>query len=210
MWALDGTFDVVNELYTQLFTLHGITDEGWVFPLVYALLPDKKTSSYKYVLNELTFNAFGLLLNPTIVIMDFERAEINAVNAIFPNAKLQGCHFHFFQALHRHFSSEMKKHYSEDVNFCLLMKKIFALAFVKEEDVRLAFDLLVKCNMYKGKLNDDLKTFFDYVKSTYIGTEYAPPMYALSFWNVHRRVLDDRPRTNNSVTILLYVNAFCD
>jgi hypothetical protein len=53
-WAIDGTFDALSDIYTQLFTIHGIKKNGWIFPLVYALLPNKKIESYKYVLEQLS------------------------------------------------------------------------------------------------------------------------------------------------------------
>lgn len=40
-WYADGTFDTAPVLFKQVFTLHVIIG-GYIVPMVYALLPDKK------------------------------------------------------------------------------------------------------------------------------------------------------------------------
>ena len=42
---MDGTFKCFPSLYTQLFTIHGLSN-NYVVPLVYALLSDKSSASY--------------------------------------------------------------------------------------------------------------------------------------------------------------------
>jgi hypothetical protein len=50
--------------------------------------------------NELKMEARSrkLLLNPTVLLCDFELAAINALEFHFPNATIKGCFFHFGQA----------------------------------------------------------------------------------------------------------------
>ena len=159
IWAIDGTFDVVTRLYLQLFTIHGITNDGWIFPMVFAFLPNKNYQSYKYVFDKLAERR-GLPLNPDIIVMDFEQSEIKAATECYPAAILQACHFHFTQSLYRHFSPIMKKMYEEDNHFALTMKKIFGLAFVKPEDVRHAFNNVKFGAVYDAPLKDDLAIFY--------------------------------------------------
>jgi len=52
---------------------------------------------------------------------------------------------------------------------------------------------------FTGEIRKELDKFFDYVKRTYVGANYDPPMYPLHFWNVHERVQHNIPRTNNAV-----------
>ncbi|KRX53075.1 hypothetical protein T09_7520 [Trichinella sp. T9] len=40
-------------------------------------------------------------LNPESIICDFETALIPAIQGYFPNTRVQGCYFHFCQAVHR-------------------------------------------------------------------------------------------------------------
>ncbi|KRZ85073.1 hypothetical protein T08_12192 [Trichinella sp. T8] len=77
-WAMDGTFKVVPQWYQQLFTIHAF---------VAALL------------NKVA--VIGVNLNPQTIICDFETALIPAIQGYFPNTRVQGCYFHFCQAVHR-------------------------------------------------------------------------------------------------------------
>jgi hypothetical protein len=127
-------FDIVTKLFTQLVTIHGITNDGWVFPLVYALLPDKKASSYKCLFEQ---------LRPDMVLLDFERATMRAIREVCPDVELQGCHFHFTQSLYRNFSEKIKKEYKDNGKFAIYMKRYFALAFVHPDQVVEAFDNII-------------------------------------------------------------------
>ena len=196
---MDGTFDVMSLIYTQLFTIHGVTDDGWTFPLVYAFLPNKQESSYKYVLKELSDNRRGWMLSPDIIITDYERAMINAAEECFPTAVLQGCHFHFKQALYRNMSTNLKNTFLNDMKFSKITRKLFSIPFVHPDHVHVAFQLVVASNDYKGPLKNELDEFLSYFKRTYIGTNYTPALYNPRLWSVHQRVLDNIPRTNNSV-----------
>jgi hypothetical protein len=40
---MDGTFKSAPNLFTQLFTVHGLFPDGWHFPVAYGLLPGKTT-----------------------------------------------------------------------------------------------------------------------------------------------------------------------
>ena len=51
-WYADGTFKVVPEYFFQLYTIHAEKD-GFVYPCVYALLPNKTSSTYRRLLNKL-------------------------------------------------------------------------------------------------------------------------------------------------------------
>jgi hypothetical protein len=84
VWEVDGTFE---KLFTQLVTIHGITQDGWIFPLVYALLPDTKASSYKVVFDELNCNEYGAVLRPDVVLLDFERATMRAIREVYPDVE---------------------------------------------------------------------------------------------------------------------------
>jgi hypothetical protein len=195
-WAIDGTFDAVSDIYTQLFTIHGIKKNGWVFPLVYALLPNKKTESYKYVLDQLSDNKLpGCIIRLENVILDFEMSIISALESVFPDASLRGCHFHLTQSLLRNFSKDMHVMFKEVPEFALYTRSFFALAFVPPVNVQSAFAEL------KGQWKTSFPVtteFFNYVSRRYVGSRNITPRYPIQFWNAHDRVLSSIPRTNNS------------
>ena len=89
-WYCDGTFKVVPEQFFQIYTIHA-EREGYIFPCVYGLLQAK---------NELTYDRMNLKLlelepelNPTFIIIDFEKAAMNSLENNF-NASISGCFFH--------------------------------------------------------------------------------------------------------------------
>ncbi|XP_026730338.1 uncharacterized protein LOC113495674 [Trichoplusia ni] len=94
----DGTFKSVPKPFKQLYSIHGDID-GVVKPLVYALLCDKKKSTYK-----LLFQLLKTTVPNTQVDFfksDFEEAAMSGFLAVFPNAVVSGCFFHYKQALRR-------------------------------------------------------------------------------------------------------------
>ena len=81
-WYADGTFKVVPEYFFQLYTIHAERD-GYVYitlvylVYVYALLPDKRECTYSSILlRKLLELSPGL--NPTNIMVYFEKAAINA------------------------------------------------------------------------------------------------------------------------------------
>ena len=101
---VDGTFKTCPTLYAQLYSIQGLY-AGYVIPLVYVLLPDKTSTTY-YVMIGRIRDAVAkqkLILNPEVIISDFESGLLEAVRLQFPNAQHLGCHFHYGQALWRKF-----------------------------------------------------------------------------------------------------------
>ncbi|KRY32249.1 hypothetical protein T03_5300, partial [Trichinella britovi] len=73
VWSMDGTFKIVPEWYQQMFTIHVFIAGGSV----------------------------GVVLQSKTVIYDFETALIPALQGTFPGVNIQGCYFHFCQAVLR-------------------------------------------------------------------------------------------------------------
>jgi len=70
------------------------------FPIVFALLSDKKQQTYNRLFEEMK----NIGWNPQSVHLDdFEIATMNALTTIFPEIKLRECHFDFTQCLWRKF-----------------------------------------------------------------------------------------------------------
>lgn len=100
---VDGTFKSCCPLFDQLYTLHvdlGSTEQSTVVvPAAFALLPDRKESTYR--------SLFQLIrqcvpqFSPKKIHIDYEKAAINAIKEMFPETTIKGCNFHFNQALWR-------------------------------------------------------------------------------------------------------------
>ena len=106
---------MVPELYFQLHTVH-VTYLNHILPAVYVLLPGcypsniyffktcfllhmhfsgKKQGLYKTMLQEIKNLAPSF--DPRNVMVDFERASMNAIKNLFPITTLHGCFFHLCQ-----------------------------------------------------------------------------------------------------------------
>ena len=85
----DGAFSVVPEPFYQLYTLH--SKIGNSYPaLVYFLLRNKDEKVYLKMitlLKQLVPN-----IHPSKIVLDFEKAALNAFVKEFPMASISGCH----------------------------------------------------------------------------------------------------------------------
>jgi hypothetical protein len=107
-WAADGTFKTVPTIFFQLYTVHCFAGNGQSFPCVYVLLTNKREETYARVMRQLA--AMGG--NPTDLLVDYERAAMNAFMDVFPDADVKGCFFHLAQNVYRQVSNHFlyKKH----------------------------------------------------------------------------------------------------
>lgn len=101
-WVMDGTFYVVPEIFTQLFTIHGKVGME-IIPLVFCLMSSKnKESYYQLFFNLLRISCnYGINLNPKIIISDFEKIIPTTVKMFFPEVITKGCLFHLGQIIWR-------------------------------------------------------------------------------------------------------------
>ena len=79
-WMPDGTFKSAPNLFTQLFTIHGLFPDGYRLPLFYGLLPGKTTTLYKNLFEEIDF--WGPY-QPFSILLDYELAIHNAVAEVW-------------------------------------------------------------------------------------------------------------------------------
>ena len=164
-------------------------------------MTDRTKDTYKEVSNQLLICKPDL--DPKSIQIDFEQAFISAFKDIFPNAKINGCFFHFCQCVWRKIQSlGLQKMYSENSTFALQVKQLCALAFVPVHDVVYAFEELIESEYYIE--NKSLfQPILNYFEDTWIGRpvrrKRRSPIFPLNIWNVYENVLMKRPRTNNAV-----------
>jgi len=116
----DGTFEMCPDTAYQLYTLHGFKD-GEALPLVWALLPNKSTQTYKEMFDSIRSaltTTFGDIGSMKYFLTDFEQAAINAVADVFPEVTVKGCSFYYRQALMRRIQQEgLQTVYTEDSQY---------------------------------------------------------------------------------------------
>jgi len=151
---------------------------------------------YKRVLGKL-LESRGTL-EPSSILLDFEKATFQAAVNVFPGATLAGCLFHLGQSLWRRIQNEgLANNYRDNEHVRMFTKMLLALSFVPPEDVPDSFDVL------NDNRPDELAPIYDYWKDNYIGRLRrncrAAPTFPVALWNMRSRVADGLPRTNNSV-----------
>lgn len=163
IWFADGTFKVSPAQYTQLYTIHG-TRNGIHIPCAFALLPDKRESTYTAVLEKL--KDLRPLLEPHTVITDFEQAAMNSFKNVF-GAQLHGCHFHFGQCVWCKVQENgCAAQYHTDKNFSMHIRMLVALAYVPLADKGRVYNKLVKLESFP-----EVDPLLGYFEETFIGRQ---------------------------------------
>ncbi|CAF4626074.1 unnamed protein product [Rotaria socialis] len=176
----DGTFSTVPLIFNQLYTFHGYR-RNEVFPCAFALLGDKKTSTYIQMIEDLKTAAIsmGTKFEPLVLMSDFETSLIKAL----PTTEHKGCFFHFNQSLHRRLVSEgLAVAYRDEEKVRKWSKYTMALALLPPNETENALQL-IKLGAPKR-----MKKFVQYVQDFWFNK------IGVNMWNVN----DLKFRTNNA------------
>jgi len=113
---MDGTFKSCPRFFTQLYTVF-----GYVKRHIHAAClrcpfqqgsVDVRVPFWSYYGSVQRCEPYNTL-NPSTVITDFEKAAMNAVAAVFPNAQRRGCRFHLGQSWRRIQALGMSQDYKD-------------------------------------------------------------------------------------------------
>jgi MULE transposase domain len=203
-WLADGTFKVVSSILFQLYTIHFHFRQGMNPVGLYCLLSNKTEDTYDAVLHVVR-RVLVPSASPGRILLDFERAAMNAFDISYPDAVISGCYFHICQSVLRKTNEVgLKAVYENDIAVCLYIRCLPALAFVPETDVLEAFDILEDSQPQDIDHLDELTSYFEH---TYVrgrrqrgrGDHYAPALFPLRSWNQFKAGAEGIARTTNSV-----------
>ena len=137
----------------------------------------------------------------TSITEDFEKATINAIRTNFPQVSVYGCFFHFGQCLWRKIQSIGLQTWYNNPENALLIRHLQALAFVPLDDVPVLFEQFLQS--LNTETDAILEDFLLYFESTWIGImqrgRRRRPVFDISLWSCYYRVVEDLPKTNNSL-----------
>ena len=186
-WYMDGTFKVTKAPFKQLFTINCFLSSGAEtkqVPLLYAIMSRRRKKDYKAVLRTIL-----TLLPRTAVqkfVADFERGLWNALHQLFPGIPVQGCAFHWSQAIFRKIQkSGLAVPYNSKGNTYKFLRKLMALPFLPMEHIQPAF------NKLKDNATGRLQTVVNYVQKRWINSRVWP----IASWCIFMQAV----RTNNDV-----------
>jgi hypothetical protein len=101
---IEGTFEIVSKPFVQLLSIHFFDkheDNMKQLTGVFVLMSRKIKKDYKKVLQQI----MKLLPSPPVaerLVAHFEDGLCRAVKTVFPDIHIQGCAFHWGQAVWRH------------------------------------------------------------------------------------------------------------
>ncbi|CAF1362499.1 unnamed protein product [Rotaria sordida] len=181
---MDGTFSSAPPNFDQVFVIQAIHHETCV-PVVYALLPNRKATTYIYLFNVLFVEAKKLnkIFNPSIIMTDFEPGLSKAIS--FTEETIQkGCFFHFSQSVYRQVQSAgLSSTYLNNIMVRSAIRQLMALALVPESYVPILFTNVGQ--ELTDDERDEIQDLLEYFNSYW--------MRKISTWNVFN--IPDR--TNN-------------
>ncbi|KAL4127383.1 hypothetical protein QTP88_011555 [Uroleucon formosanum] len=177
---VDGTFKSCPKLFTQLFTIHGLSNGNYI-PLVFFLLIDKNVETYKKSFFHLNSECIKNNINflPKMLFADFEKAIHSAALFVWPSVELKGCRFHLGQSWWRKIQAlGLSNEYNLNSEISNYPKIFFGLPFLKPEDVENCFTDDIVSILPQNK---KVETFTDYILNTYMtpDCDFPPSLWAM-------------------------------
>lgn len=192
---VDGTFYTSPRLFSQLFTFH-YEDGGKVFPVIFALLPDKSQRTYQRLFQLVKTRArlLGLEFQPPKLHSDYEQAIIRAARLEFPTSRMVGCMFHYGQCLWRKIQSMRgAEEYLNNPETRRYIRRCAALTFVPLHRLDEAW-----MDLQADAPDHPLCTAFsDYFVDTWL--DDISSRFPRVLWNHHDNMNSGSIRTNNSL-----------
>lgn len=190
-----GTFKAAPAGFEQLFTIQGRIRDMYL-PLMFCFMKNRQEISYEKIFSWIRNKNQNIMKDSKSIIIDFELASYNVLNAFFTNSKIYGCNFHLGQIIWRRIQIlKFSKDFIESPRIRLLVKMILALSFVPTNDV-----LIVSARLKNHIIEENLEnvlSLFEWFQNEYLVQRTGNKQ--ICFWNVYERTLTDIPRTTNSL-----------
>jgi len=145
MWYIDGTFKLCRHPFTQLFTINIFVrkdDCAKQVPMVFVLMSGRKSKDYKKVLEAINE---ALTVEPSVktIVADYEKAAWKACRTVYPTVTMQGCVFHFTQAVWRKVQElGLQIQYQDDHRTYNFIRQLMALPFLPITEIAATFQYL--------------------------------------------------------------------
>lgn len=200
-WIMDGTFYVAPSDFEQLYVIQSKVLNVNV-PLIYVLMKHRSSSDYDSLFTTLKKITST---EPTYIIIDFEMAVLKSLKNVFTKTQVFGCLFHFGQTIWRKVGVlKLTNEYINNPTINYYFRLFLSLVFVPQNETRKEY-LKIKQSILNAGIYEKFQLFIEYFERTFIGRldtttlTLSPPMFEISFWSAHSRVLNLLPRTTNSL-----------
>ena len=155
-----------------------------MFYLFHALLPDRTRETNQIMLQTLVsvLNQRGLIFSPLQFMLDFETAMISSITVIFSSAVIEGCYFHFTQAIWRNVLRIGLSSFYENSNVLLVIKGLMALPLIPLDKIS---DGMGYIESIIPPTDHPSRPFLDHLL-IYFNRIWLRGQFHPSMWNCHR------------------------
>ena len=185
----DGTFKTCPKLFYQVYTIHSIV-KGQMFPIIYALLPNKKSITYEHLLRVVKQELYllGIEWTPASFQIDFESGMIKAIRKVLPDCSIKGCYFHYCQAIiHKSSNLGLTGFYVVPNHIVRkIIKYCMALPLIPPTRLNEALVIIKsKVDSISGNqpFHEASNTFIKYFEKTWFGLESRPALFPKQMWS---------------------------
>ena len=197
---IDATFAVAPKPFYQCLVVMIFDKSLQIYiPILYILMTNKSQKMYRNAL-EWIFKLSGRRICPKTVSCDFELALINAVQSIFPFAKITGCLFHWKQAIFRKLSSLKFHNEKEIISYAMHKFSMDILTVIPKNEIITKGIPFVKDNLKDAILEADdrlkMDKFWIYFKRFWMSSDKMIDSWNISNYNGNKNTLK---RTNNGL-----------
>ena len=189
MICIDGTFSRCPATHFQLVTFHAVCTDGVSFTFAFALLPNKKSTSYVKAFGELDNVATRecgtrvLGRRDVVVSCDFEKGLLKALGHFACDVKC--CHFHMCQSIWRFVTKcGLASRYYTDTSFRVRMRYLMMLPMLPHDKIVAAFHEL---GQFFPETDDSLWAVYRYFDDVWLNG------FPIAIWSQY----DVLHRTNN-------------
>lgn len=186
---IDATFKVAPRGFVQCFIIMAFDRVTNVFvpcPCAYSLMTSKTEYMYSRILHEIIV-LLDYAWSPSIVVIDFEKALVNAAMYEFEKKHIVGCFFHFKQAL----SKRMRSIKLPRVETKIALKLINNLVLIKRKHIK---DAIEKIKSTPSLVSTRWNDFWKYFNKVWM-KKFEP-----SLWNIsNKEDVDMSSYTNNCI-----------
>ena len=223
-WMADGTFSIAPDPFMQVYSLLAELD-GKSYAAVFSFLPNKRSSTYKILFDELHrhVTASSLIqLDLNHLLVDFEAAVIKEFRSVYGRQiQVTGCLFHFKKNLRTHMCAlpHLQSYHCKSASFHTFIESLAALAFVPVDLVHVYYRELMETELprvleimdankelsteVQDGIRDSLNTFLDYFEKSYVGaqtrTGWSKPRFSPEIWNQFENLMSGQQQTTNRI-----------
>ncbi|GBB96719.1 hypothetical protein RclHR1_28100001 [Rhizophagus clarus] len=196
-WIVDRLFKRASNTFCQLCSIHapvGAEDNCRILPLVYGLMNGRSKELYQSLFKVLIEFAEEneIQLKPSKIISYFEKTAIDALYEVFPGVINKGCFFYLVQDGWKKIQDcGLEVEYGTNENLSLMLRHLFALAFLPSNEIPMAFDTL------KSRMPPETNNVVQWFEENYVHgemqqqlqnenvTHTSPPLFPPHLWSVH-------------------------